>query len=354
MAEMCLRHPRGGRWVLPEDRMRGKHRSLILLYVLASRPIPSNRLPAPTDPGLASLPLNSRPREVYAEDWAEGGAYVELPMGRVRYWLVGPKTGKKITLIHGLSIPSLAFARLVPILVAAGYYVMVYDLYGRGYSDAPRGVPYDTTLYVTQLALLLQHLRWERTRLVGFSMGGAIVAAFVATFPALVERDVVFIASAGVSEAPIPLTQFRHLPFVQWLVMRRIVRPMPVPTKSEADEHALEEIVRLQATHLPGYARAVVSSVHNGPITRMRWAFTAPGAWKGRRALIIHGTHDPVVPPTSAPILLALISSHADADGTRTGADASLVRVQDAGHDVPWTHPEEVGHAVVTFLEAEE
>ncbi|KAJ7500805.1 Alpha/Beta hydrolase protein [Mycena galericulata] len=327
--------------------------SPILLYVLASRPIPSNRLPAPTDPGLASLPLNSRAREVYAEDWTEGGAYVELPMGRacslLAGWAENRKEGTKdiphvtqiissqITLIHGLSIPSLAFARLVRILVAAGYYVMVYDLYGRA-----------------RLALLLQHLRWEKARLVGFSMGGAIVAAFVATFPALVERDVVFIASAGVSEAPIPLTQFGHLPFVQWLVMRRIVRPMPVPTKSEADEHALEEIVRLQATHLPGYARAVVSSVHNGPITRMRWAFTAPGAWKGRRALIIHGTHDPVVPPTSAPILLALISSHADADGTRTGADASLVRVQDAGHDVPWTHPEEVGHAVVTFLEAEE
>jgi pimeloyl-ACP methyl ester carboxylesterase len=48
-----------------------------------------------------------------------------------------------------------------------------------------------------QLALLLQHLQWKSVRVVGFSMGGAIAASFVAAFPELVERDVVLVASAG-------------------------------------------------------------------------------------------------------------------------------------------------------------
>lgn len=43
------------------------------------------------------------------------------------------------------------------------------DLYGRGYSDAPQAT-YDTSLYVTQLALLLQYIRWDKTDVVGVSM----------------------------------------------------------------------------------------------------------------------------------------------------------------------------------------
>jgi hypothetical protein len=47
----------------------------------------SRVLPLPADPGLASLPSESRAREVYPEDWIEGGAYLQLPLGRVRLYL---------------------------------------------------------------------------------------------------------------------------------------------------------------------------------------------------------------------------------------------------------------------------
>ncbi|KAJ7633732.1 hypothetical protein B0H17DRAFT_1149897 [Mycena rosella] len=77
---------------------------------------------------------------------------------RVRYWLAGPESGKKIVLIHDISTSSLTYTELVPTLVGAGYQVLLYDLYGRGYSDVPWGVPYDATLYVTQLAPLMQHI----------------------------------------------------------------------------------------------------------------------------------------------------------------------------------------------------
>lgn len=43
------------------------------------------------------------------------------------------------------------------------------DLYGRGFSDAP-SITYDSVLYTTQLALLLQYLRWQSTNVVGVSM----------------------------------------------------------------------------------------------------------------------------------------------------------------------------------------
>lgn len=43
------------------------------------------------------------------------------------------------------------------------------DLYGRGYSDAP-DVTYEVSLYTTQLALLMQHIRWDDAYVVGLSM----------------------------------------------------------------------------------------------------------------------------------------------------------------------------------------
>jgi hypothetical protein len=86
---------------------------LAVSYVLASVPLAPKKLPGPVDPGFASLPLNSRARVVYSEDFMEGGTYVQLPMGRVRlhhasdciclcrslqvrYWLIGPASGKKV------------------------------------------------------------------------------------------------------------------------------------------------------------------------------------------------------------------------------------------------------------------
>jgi pimeloyl-ACP methyl ester carboxylesterase len=105
----------------------------------------------------------------------------------------------QVILIHGLSVPSLIYHRLVPFLTSANHRVLLYDLYGRGYSDAPQ-TTYDAPLYAIQLALLMQHVRWDSARLVGLSMGGSIVAYFTSTFPWLVENKVALLASTGLVE----------------------------------------------------------------------------------------------------------------------------------------------------------
>ncbi|KAJ7179777.1 Alpha/Beta hydrolase protein [Mycena filopes] len=291
-------------------------------YILASRRTRSklNKLPAPVDPGLGSLPLNSRARVVYSEDWLEGGAYVQLPMGRVRYWLVGPVSDKKVVLIHGLTTPALVFKRLVPILIAAGYQILLYDLYGRGYSDAPQNITYDAHLYVTQLALLLQHVGWERAHL-----------------------------------TLAPFSRIQNLPFVQALTLRAILSKVikPPPT----GETPLNEIVRLQASSLRGFAHAVISSLHDGAVAHMRWAFVVPG-WCGRRVLFIHGTNDTIVPPQSSPLLRSLVDSVSTggnsisvASGKETKAKTTLVSIEGAGHYLIWSRADEVGEAIVGFLE---
>lgn len=43
------------------------------------------------------------------------------------------------------------------------------DLHGKGYTDAPK-TDYHANLFVTQLALLLQYLKWDHAHIAGFSM----------------------------------------------------------------------------------------------------------------------------------------------------------------------------------------
>ncbi|KAJ7021869.1 Alpha/Beta hydrolase protein [Mycena alexandri] len=350
---------------------------VISFYLLASFPTPPSPLSVPAYPGLASLPPESRAREIYPENWLEEGGYVDLPMGRTRYWLRGPKSGKKIVLIHGLSIPALVWAPLVPQLVDAGHRVLLYDLYGRGYSDAPIGAAYDAQLYVTQLALLLQHVGWQRSRIIGVSMGGAIAAAFVATFPNLVEREVVLVASAGLVEsADLPRTaKVMSSPFVQALTANPLIyaylrRLASKPDATHEPRAALiQELVRHQSAHLAGFNRAVSSSLRTGPVTGMRWAFESK-EWVGRRVLAIHGTADHTVPPAHTSRIKMLI----EAAGRNTSTEAPnsereskrttqtkgkaweeeervrVARIPDAGHALTWTHADEVGKVMCQFL----
>lgn len=70
-------------------------------------------------------------------------------------------------------------------LAKEGYRVISYDLYGRGYSDAP-SMAYDERVFVSQLSHLLMRLNLGETRinLVGLSLGNLEID----------DDDIVFIA----------------------------------------------------------------------------------------------------------------------------------------------------------------
>lgn len=88
-------------------------------------------------------------------------------------------TGETIILVHGFSMPMFLWEDLYKHLVNAGYRVVRYDLYGRGYSDRP-DVEYDPELFQTQLEDLRNHLGLRRVHLAGISMGGAVVTHYAA------------------------------------------------------------------------------------------------------------------------------------------------------------------------------
>ncbi|CAE7144162.1 unnamed protein product [Rhizoctonia solani] len=293
--------------------------------------------------------------DVYPPDIYGPGQTVELTKGQVKFWLIGPEEGKRVVLIHGLSIPSIIWKEVAARLAKTGFRVLLFDLYGRGYSEAPDAstTRYDVDLYITQLALLMQFIGWRKARIVGLSMGGAIAAAFAAKFPWLVESNVGLIASVGVMDVDsigglfayvfgsAAFQRFRHSAFGQMLFT-----PAPPPAVS-TDLSRSQQLLRrghtifaLQSAILPGYTAAVAASVFVGPLRGLENEFKKLGKLKGVRVQIIWGTKDMIVPFKYAGKIKNLIPH------------AELVTIDGADHDLCATHYDEVSDNLIGFLRA--
>ncbi|KAF8588115.1 alpha/beta-hydrolase [Ramaria rubella] len=264
------------------------------------------QFPTPAHPSLDSVPTSSEVRQIYPRDFFPNPNSVRLPLGKTTYWILGPEDGPKVVLIHGISIPSLLWKYIGPFLAEKGFRVLIYDLFGRGYSEAP-DTTYNADLYTTQLALLLQHVQFEHAHIVGLSMGGGIAAAFAATFPNLVTEKIVFIASVGLTEALPSVSQSAKVPLMR----------------------------KLQTECLSGYAHAVSSSYTDGPLKGLQNAFLMIAGMPRLKSLIIHGTKDRVVNFSNGEKIKALVPSAVlvpieGADHDLTVAEAYYAQVQEA------------------------
>ncbi|KAI0832810.1 alpha/beta-hydrolase [Trametes gibbosa] len=296
------------------------------------------------NPSLAILPKSSPAWSIYPDSFYEGGAYAKFPYGTVRYWLIGPEDGKRVVLIHGLSVPSIIWKDIAPKLAATGHRVLLYDLYGRGYSDAPQ-TTYDTNLYTTQLALLLQYVGWSKANIVGVSMGGGIAAAFGAQFPHLVTDKVVLIASAGLMESSdmSRTTKFLSSPLMQVVSASHPFRLyLQYLAAQKASGNPIGDLVRHQSAHLPGYNLAIASSIREGPLRSLAPQFAALGRHSRKTngsVLIIWGTADNVVPYRYASRVQTLIPH------------AELVTIEGGLHDITISHSDDVARAMIEFLD---
>jgi pimeloyl-ACP methyl ester carboxylesterase len=114
---------------------------------------------------------------------ANGGAFVKLRDGFTHYELAGPDTGHLVVLAAGSSVPGYIWGPTFDSLKAAGFRVMRYDYFGRGWSDRPR-IPLTQEVYVHQLTELLDSLKVrEPITLAGLSYGGTVITSFAAMHP---------------------------------------------------------------------------------------------------------------------------------------------------------------------------
>ena len=132
------------------------------------------------------------------------GNWANLSDGNIYYRWFLPKeelsNGETLVLVHGFSTPSFVWGGLIDNFCNSGFKVLVYDHFGRGFSERPR-INYDKELYVRSLKeLLVDQGLEEKIHLVGYSMGGPIVGYFAEQYPNTT-KSISLIAPAGFQHA---------------------------------------------------------------------------------------------------------------------------------------------------------
>lgn len=291
---------------------------------------------------LPPLIIRARLRPMDANARASApGQFATLTDGITHYQWYGPRTGPIIVLVHGLSAPSFIFAGLIPHLTRAGYRVLTYDHFGRGWSDRPTS-PQTAGFFGRQLNDLLDNQSVNKpVILIGYSMGGAVVSAYAQHHPSRVSH-LVLLASAGFVHQTGGLIGFiRRTPLIgDWLMtVFGAARLNSAAKLEDQTKSAVPDITaKMQhETFYRGYLPAILSSLRNllgRPFDELHRDL----ATQNIPTLAIWGAIDATIPITSADRLSA------------ANPDVKTVILRDEGHSLTYTNPKGTAAEILAFL----
>lgn len=268
------------------------------------------------------------------------GSFVETSAGFTHYQFAGPAGGDCVVLVCGFAMPLAVFDPTSDALQQAGFRVLRYDLFGRGWSERP-DVCYDSGLFDRQLGELLSALRIERASLVGLSMGACIAATYSAEHSSAVIK-LVLIDPAGAAAVRLPA----WLDVVEWPIVGNLV--VGIIAESAASRatgsravgkgiptglrHAAQQQMRIRGTR-----RALLSTARCGMLGDHLDAYSRVGKL-GTPTLVLWGREDRIV-------------SFAQADLLRTAMPGAQFRAIDrCGHLPHLERPQHVNSILVEFL----
>jgi len=239
----------------------------------------------------------------------EYGKFAELKNGNIFYqeFVSNNPIGQKVILVHGFSTPSIVWKGIVPYLTDAGYDVVAYDHYGRGFSSRPK-VDYTKDFYISTLLELIDHLKIEqKVHLIGYSMGGPIVGYFANENPNKV-KSVNFIAPAGYGFMRKSKSNFYlkilNVPFIIKYIS--IVFPSlmyggssSIKLSTEEDNNRLSQselnTVYREQMKYEGFTRSLISTAKNFNLFNTQKMYQELGK-KNINASVIWGNEDEIVP----------------------------------------------------------
>ena len=261
------------------------------------------------------------------------GDFCSLKNGLTHYRYFGPKTGPLVVCVHGLTTPCFVFEAMAKDLVAKGHRVLVYDHYGRGYSDRPRRAQ-DRQFFVEHLHELLDGLGEKHAfDLIGYSMGGVIASAFSADHPERV-KHLILLAPAGMGHELGPLAKNAlKVPLIgDWLFMAFYARMHRWGTEKErALLSSVEFIVDRQQRELGyrGFVPAILASLH-GVLSKPSKSDHLMLATQNIEVTAIWGAEDAVIPISGKDTLM------------QWNAACRHIVILQAGHGLAYTHVAEV------------
>ncbi|KAM7202167.1 Alpha/Beta hydrolase fold [Rhypophila sp. PSN 637] len=344
----------------------------------ARRHVHPKAIASPLKTVIPRLSQEQLDRLEYKPDAFPGARDVETPYGSIRVYEWGPETGDKVLFVHGITTSCQSLGKLAHSLVNDdGCRVMLFDLFGRGFSDGVGDLPHDARLYTTQilLALASSPLAWSGTdgfRLIGYSLGGGISVHFAGSFPHLVSH-LILLAPAGLIRAETFGVVNRFIftaglvpeRLLAYLTKKKLQKPIAANTRrapeqnhhitndpisasltetadplpSENNTHLVPlnlqviRYVRWMLDHHAGFVPAFVSCIREAPLIDQHaaWAKLAEREPKST-TVILAGADEIIDPEEFAADALPLVG----------GMENVNWIVVDGGHDFVMTHDGQV------------
>jgi pimeloyl-ACP methyl ester carboxylesterase len=266
-----------------------------------------------------------------------GGPYIKLSDGMAHYKLEGPQNAKVVVLVHGATIPMWTWDKQIPALTKAGFRVLNYDQFGRGYSDRP-DVTYDQELYLRQLRELADKLGSTKPfDLIGLSLGGATAVNFTARYPDRVDK--LILISPLINDYKVP-SYFGIPVFGEFLARLAGIRVIVNRFASLIGNHPeSEKYTRLfvEQTTYKGFQQSILSMLRNDAVGDYRDAYQIVGRQK-RDVLLIWGTEETGVTKPMVSNIRSFVPR------------LTFKPVEGVGHGIVFQKPETVNKLIIDFL----
>lgn len=282
----------------------------------------------------------------------EGGNLADLKNGKLYYRWFSPEkeNGEILVLVHGFSTPSVVWEGVLPYLLEEGFKVLVYDHYGRGYSSRPK-VKYTKDLFVDSLDELIEHQEIsQKINLVGYSMGGPIVAGYAEKHSEKV-RSASFIAPAGYMSLSVPWYQKLFYRFLTMPIIRQfigVVAPSifyggnatltlsTLEDEQHVPQERLNEIYREQMKY-EGFTRSLLSTIKNFNLFQDKSSFKDIGNSE-IPCSVIWGTSDETVS----------FDGHNEMQKDFNNLFSTVI--ENGFHDITYSMPTKVAKHLLSFL----
>ena len=266
-----------------------------------------------------------------------GGRYITLSNGATHYKLTGSTDGPLVVLVHGGTIPMWTWDRLTIALNEAGFRVLSYDQYGRGYSDRPN-VTYDQALYKQQLIELVDKLGLhQKFDLIGLSVGGGAAVNFTAHYPDRVRK--LILISPLIENFKLPA--IFQLPVVgeyaaRLIGVKTILKRFNALVEGNPDAEIYSRLFKEQSTY-KGFQRSLLSMLRNDAVRDYTKGYRELGR-QTREILLIWGMEDTEITKD----MIHAIQSHLP--------QLVYKPVKNAGHGIVFQNPDGVNTLVLDFL----
>jgi pimeloyl-ACP methyl ester carboxylesterase len=272
------------------------------------------------------------------------GKFVKLSDGFVHYQLIGSAEAPTVVLVSGATLPFFVWDPIIDPLVEAGFRVLRFDLFGRGYSDRPN-LRNDPAFFNKQIKELLDALQVKTpVHLMGIASGSLTSVLYTDRYPNDVS-SLILICPEGhwATQGPIPfMARLLLTPVIgDYLADISGDKLMLDRLNGYSDDPAIVNDLRNRvrsSIHIKGFKRSLLSTMRNMPLQDADPIYRRVGE-RRLPTLIVWGSRDRTTPVALAkPVHEAM--PHAE------------LHLIESGHLPQYEHPKVFMPILLDFLKA--